>query len=77
MGRLSLVVALVVLLTAGCSSVSICLEQEKGVSASEDARSQGCTPNRPTRSREREQEMFDGQDGAVEKPMIAAIARPR
>jgi uncharacterized lipoprotein len=77
MGRLSLVVALVVLLTAGCSSVSICLEQEKGVSASEDARSQGCTPNRPTRSREREQEMFDGQDGAVEKPMIAANARPR
>jgi hypothetical protein len=55
-----LVVALVVLLTAaGC--VSICLEQEKGVSASEDARSQGCTPNRPTRSREREQEMRDGQ----------------
>ncbi len=61
MGRPSLVVALVVLLTAGCSSVSICLEQEKGVSASEDARSQGCTPNRPTRSREREQEMRDGQ----------------
>jgi uncharacterized lipoprotein len=60
--RLSLVVALVVLLTAaGCSSVSICLEQEKGVSASEDARSRGCTPNRPTRSREREQEMRDGQ----------------
>ena len=49
MGRPSLVVALVVLLTAGCSSVSICLEQERGVSASEDARSQGCTANRPTR----------------------------
>ena len=41
MGRLSLVVALVLLTAAGCSSVSICLEQEKGVSASEDARSQG------------------------------------
>jgi hypothetical protein len=49
MGRLSLVVALVLLTAAGCSSVSICLEQEKGVSASEDARSQGCAPNRPTR----------------------------
>ncbi len=55
MGRLSLVVALVLLTAAGCSSVSICLEQEKGVSASEgiaasdDVRSQGCAPNRPTR----------------------------
>jgi len=55
------VVAVVLLTAAGCSSVSICLEQEKGVSASEDARSQGCAPNRPTRSREREQEMRDGQ----------------
>jgi len=61
MGRLSLVVAFVLLTAAGCSSVSICLEQEKGVSASEDARSQGCAPTRPTRSREREQEMRDGQ----------------
>jgi hypothetical protein len=45
-------VAAVVLLTAGCasSSVAICLQQEKGVSASEDARSQaGCAPNRPPR----------------------------
>jgi len=45
-------VVAVVLLTAGCasSSVSICLQQEKGVSASEDARSQaGCAPNRPPR----------------------------
>jgi hypothetical protein len=55
------VVAVVLLTAAGCSSVSICLEQEKGVSASEDARNQGCAPNRPTRSREREQEMRDGQ----------------
>jgi hypothetical protein len=55
------VVGVVLLTTAGCSSVSICLEQEKGVSASEDAKSQGCAPNRPTRSREREQEMRDGQ----------------
>jgi hypothetical protein len=45
MGLLSLVVAFVLLMAAGCSSVSICLEQEKGVSASEDARSQGCAPN--------------------------------
>jgi hypothetical protein len=55
------VVAVVLLTAAGCASISICLEQEKGVSASEDARSQGCPPNRPTRSREREQEMRDGQ----------------
>ncbi len=48
-GRGGLVVAFVLLTVAGCSSVSICLEQEKGVSASEDARSQGCQPNRPTR----------------------------
>jgi hypothetical protein len=45
-------VVAVVLLTAGCaaSSVSICLHQEKGISASEDARSQaGCAPSRPPR----------------------------
>ncbi len=51
MALLCAVVA-VVLLTAGgaSSSVSICLQQEKGVSASEDARSPaGCTPNRPPR----------------------------
>jgi hypothetical protein len=66
-GRLSLLVALILLTAAGCSSVSLCLEQEKGVSASEgisaseDASRQGCAPNRPTRSREREQEMRDGQ----------------
>jgi len=66
-GRLSLVVALVLLTASGCSSVSLCLESEKGVSASEgisaseDASRQGCTANRPTRSREREQEMRDGQ----------------
>jgi len=37
------------LLVAGCSSVSICLEQEKGVSASDDARAayQACKPNPP------------------------------
>ena len=62
-GMMRVLAALVLVLfaTAGCSSVSICLEQEKGVSASEDPRSQGCAPNRPTRSREREQEMRDGQ----------------
>ncbi len=57
MAFLSAVVAVVLLLltAVGCSSVSVCLEQEKGVSASEgisaseDARSQGCAPNRPTR----------------------------
>jgi len=39
------------LLVAGCSSVSICLEQEKGVSASDDARAayQACKPNPPPR----------------------------
>ena len=38
------------ILASGCSSVSICLEQEKGVSASEDARAAyvACQPN-PTR----------------------------
>ena len=52
---LSLVVALILLTAAGCSSVSLCLESEKGVSASEgisaseDASRQGCTANRPTR----------------------------
>jgi len=42
-------VVLVLLLAAGCSSVSICLEQEKGVSASDDARAayQACQPNPP------------------------------
>jgi len=42
-------VVLVLLLAAGCSSVSICLEQEKGVSASDDARAayQACKPNPP------------------------------
>jgi len=56
------VVAFVLLTAAGCSSVSICVQQEKGVSASEDARNQaGCAPSRPTRGREREQEMRDGQ----------------
>jgi hypothetical protein len=55
MGRLSLVVAVVLLTAAACSSVSLCLESEKGVSASEgisaseDASRQGCTANRPTR----------------------------
>ena len=57
MAFLSAVVAVVLLLltAVGCSSVSVCLEQEKGmsasegISASEDARSQGCAPNRPTR----------------------------
>ena len=51
MAFLSAVVAVVLLLltAVGCSSVSVSLEQEKGVSASEDARSQGCAPNRPTR----------------------------
>jgi len=39
------------LLVAGCSSVSICLEQEKGVSASDDARAayQACKSNPPAR----------------------------
>ena len=52
---LSLVVALILLTAAGCSSVSLCLESEKGVSASEglsasdDVRKQGCAPNRATR----------------------------
>ena len=32
------VVISILFLATGCSSVSICLEQEKGVSASEDAR---------------------------------------
>jgi hypothetical protein len=42
------VVAVVLLAVMGCSSVSVYLEQEKGVSASEDARSyQGCGPNPP------------------------------
>ena len=49
MAFLCAVVAVVLLTAVGCSSVSVCLEQEKGVSASEDARSQGCAPNRPTR----------------------------
>ena len=49
MALLCAVVALVLLTAAGCSSVAICLEQEKGVSASEDARSQGCTANHPPR----------------------------
>jgi len=50
MGFLSAVVALVLLTAVGCSSVSICIEQQKGTSASEDARSyQGCAPNPPTR----------------------------
>jgi hypothetical protein len=47
MAFISAVVALVLLTAVGCSSVSICPEQEKRVSANEDARSQGCTPNRP------------------------------
>jgi len=38
MRLLGVVIALVLVTAAGCSSVSICLEQEKGVSASEDAR---------------------------------------
>jgi len=37
----ALLATLLLLATAGCSSVSICLEQEKGVSASEDARTRG------------------------------------
>jgi hypothetical protein len=43
------VIALVLVTAAGCSSVSICLEQEKGVSASEDARAiyQKCKSNQP------------------------------
>jgi hypothetical protein len=49
MAFLCAVVAVVLLTAVGCSSVSVCLEQEKGVSASEDARSPGCAPNRPTR----------------------------
>jgi len=49
MAFLSTVVAVVLLTAVGCSSVSVCLEQEKGVSASEDARSQGCEPTRLTR----------------------------
>jgi len=55
MAFLGAVVAVVLLTAMGCSSVSICLEQEKGVSASEgisaseDARNQGCAPNRPMR----------------------------
>jgi hypothetical protein len=45
---LSAVVAVVLLTAVGRSSVSVCLEQGKGVSASEDARSyQGCGPNPP------------------------------
>jgi hypothetical protein len=44
---LGVIVALLLLTAAGCSSVSICLEQEKGVSASEDARGgQNCRPPR-------------------------------
>ena len=44
---LSAIAALLLLTAAGCSSVSICLEQEKGVSASEDARGgQNCRPAR-------------------------------
>ena len=44
------VVLSMLVLAVGCSSVSICLEQEKGVAASEDARAayQACKPN-PTR----------------------------
>jgi hypothetical protein len=50
MGFPSSVVALVLLTAVGCSSVSICIEQQKGTSASEDARSyQGCAPNPPMR----------------------------
>jgi hypothetical protein len=43
------VIGSMLLLAAGCSSVSICLEQEKGVSASDDARAayQACKPNPP------------------------------
>ena len=56
--RLAIVVAryaFLLLTAAACSSVSLCLESEKGVSASEglsasdDVRNQGCAPNRATR----------------------------
>jgi hypothetical protein len=42
-----LLLASVLLIAAGCSSVSICLEQEKGISASDDVRAanQACQPN--------------------------------
>jgi hypothetical protein len=45
--RVLSVLALMLFATAGCSSVSICLEQDKGVSASDDVRAanQACTPN--------------------------------
>ena len=47
-GILGVVVA-ALLFAASCSSVSICLEQEKGVSASDDARAsyEACKPNPP------------------------------
>jgi hypothetical protein len=43
----SVVVAVVLLIGGSCSSVSICIEQEKGISASDDVRAanQGCRPN--------------------------------
>jgi len=46
-----LLLAIVLLTAVGCSSVSICLEQDKGVSASDDVRAgnQACTPNQPPR----------------------------
>jgi hypothetical protein len=44
--RLLTATMLVLLTSAGCSSVSFCLEPEKGVSASDDARGyQGCKPD--------------------------------
>jgi hypothetical protein len=45
------VIVLVLLAAEGCSSVSICLEQNKGVSASDDVKAgnQACTPNQPPR----------------------------
>ncbi len=56
------IVGLAMPITAGCSSVSICLQQEKGYLQAKDARSKGCVAESATAVKHRA--MNGGLDGA-------------